>query len=145
MWLPVSWLAARLASGTGETFKNVTAGVASISTVLAIIVGAIWAWFKFVRGRTFQPRVSVEMLGQWRPVDGEQADTSSLFHARVRINNIGAAKVTLKQYGTGPVRQLSRRTATVRAAFTSLAELLRQAIIFRRAGRIPSIRRGGVD
>lgn len=101
MWLPVSWLAARLASGTGETFKNVTAGVASISTVMAIIVGAIWAWFKFIRGRTFRPRVSVEMLGQWRPTDGQQADTPCLFHARVRITNIGAAKVTLKQYGTG--------------------------------------------
>ena len=66
------------------------------TTMLAVIVGGLWAYFKFVRGRTYRPRLSVTMLAQWRLVDGQH-----FLHARVVVRNIGASVVTLRQRGTG--------------------------------------------
>jgi len=85
------------AAGTGETFKNIMAGAASIATALAITIGGFWAYFKFVRGRTFRPQLSIKMAGQWRVVLG----VGNLFHVRVRVTNIGASKVDLVQHGSG--------------------------------------------
>lgn len=93
----VAALTAVRAAGTGETFKNITAGAGSIAAALAVIVGGFWAYSKFLRGRTYKPRLSVEMAGQWRVLLG----VGNVFHARIRVTNIGASKVTLKQYGTG--------------------------------------------
>ena len=102
--------ASLLVSGTGETFRNITAGAASVATLLAVFIGGIWAWFKFIRGRTSQPRIAIELLGQWRAVvDDAQAPRSGLrrhrpkshvLHVRVRVTNIGAGKVMLRQYYT---------------------------------------------
>lgn len=85
-----------LGMGTGETFKNVASGLGSIVTASAVIVGGWWAWFKFLKGRTYKPRLSVHMAGQWRDVKREPT-----FHVRIRITNIGASKVSLRQSGTG--------------------------------------------
>jgi hypothetical protein len=102
---------------TDESFKNIADGISSIVTALAVIIGGVWAYFKFVRGRTYRPRLSVDMVGQWRKLDDATpgrrvvvqrtirrpiADSrSDVFHARIRVTNIGASKVSLKQYGTG--------------------------------------------
>jgi hypothetical protein len=100
MSFPASSYVGAVAAGPGEGFKNWTAAFASIATTSAVVVGGIWAYFKFVRGRTFHPRLSVEILGQWRNVDTGHPE-AYVFHFRVCATNIGAAKVTLKQYGTG--------------------------------------------
>jgi hypothetical protein len=111
MLFPVQCHAATPA-GIGEPFKNITAGIASIFTALAVSAGGVWAYYKFIKGRTFRPRISGEILGQWRPKDDAEAHrsrlafksqrpTAYLCHVRIRVTNIGAAKVTLKQYGTG--------------------------------------------
>jgi hypothetical protein len=120
MSFPASSPVAAVAAGPFEGFKNWTAGAASIATLLAIGFGGVWAYYKFIRSRTFRPRLSVEILGQWRDADGregrEVADGRAypgrlglrlrrpkayVFHVRLRVTNIGAAKVTLKQLGTG--------------------------------------------
>jgi hypothetical protein len=64
-------------------------------TTIAVVVGAIWAYFKFVRGRTFRPRLEVGLFGQWRIIDDQH-----LLHARITVKNIGASKVDLLQEGT---------------------------------------------
>ena len=91
------WWQQLLGMGTGETFKNISAGVASVATAVAIIVGGWWAYFKFAKGRTYKPRLSVEMAGQWCTFNSER----QVFHVRIRVTNIGASKVTLKRSGTG--------------------------------------------
>lgn len=93
----VDLLAAAQAAGTGETFKNVTAGAASTATAVAVIIGGVWAYFKFIRGRTFKPKLSIALAGQWRSVP----QVGNAFHARLRVTNIGASKADLKQFGTG--------------------------------------------
>jgi hypothetical protein len=76
--------------------KDVVSLLGTATTMLAVIVGGLWAYFKFVRGRTYRPRLSVRMLAQWRLVDGRH-----LLHARVIVKNIGASVVTLRRRGTG--------------------------------------------
>lgn len=97
VWLPASTARVAAAAGAGETFKNIAAGVASIATTVALLIGGVWAWFKFIRGRTFNPRISYEILGQWRPIDDA---TAYVLHVRVRVTNISAAAITLRQYYT---------------------------------------------
>lgn len=85
-----------VSAAAGEGFKDITAGVSSIVTAVAVVVGGVWAYFKFFRGRTYRPRLAVKMLAQWRLVNGQY-----LLHARIMVKNIGASVVILKQRGTG--------------------------------------------
>jgi len=79
-----------------DTANTVVSVIGTSITGLAVIIGGIWAYFKFVKGRTFRPRLEVDMSGQWRKVDGKQ-----LLQARIMVKNIGASNVTLLQKGTG--------------------------------------------
>lgn len=100
------------AAGWGALAKDWTAAAESFVTALAVLVGGVWAYYRFVKGRTFRPRVSIEVLGQWRHDDGVQVSHSwlpfqhqppkaTLLHVRIRVTNIGAAKAALKEEGTG--------------------------------------------
>lgn len=89
---PIGWTV--LAAATGEGFKDITAGLGSIVTAIAVVIGGIWAYFKFVRGRTYRPRLAVKMLAQWRLVNGRH-----MLHARIIVTNIGASVVSLHQTG----------------------------------------------
>src|SRR5512132_4173741 len=70
--------------------------VGTAITALAVIIGGIWAYFKFVKGRTYRPRLEVGLFGQWRIINGRP-----LLQARLTVKNIGASVVTLLQKGTG--------------------------------------------
>lgn len=116
------WSSALLANppSTTSLLDNVKTAVDILGTLVtaaAVIVGGLWAYFNFVKGRTYRPRLEVEMQGEWRVIDGER-----WLHSRVRVKNIGASKVTLRQRGTG--LQLSRlRTrdpASTRARWETL-------------------------
>jgi hypothetical protein len=85
------------ASSSGlDDAKTIADIVGTAITALAVIGGALWAYYRFVRGRTFKPRLEVSMGGEWLTVDGAR-----LLLARVRVKNIGASKVELLQKGTG--------------------------------------------
>jgi hypothetical protein len=85
------------AQGPLETFNDITKGAASIATAAAVVIGGLWAYFKFVRGRTFKPKLSIDMAGQWRSVTG----VGNVFHVRIKVTNIGASKANLRHSGTG--------------------------------------------
>jgi hypothetical protein len=93
----VLWLAHSSASAaTGvDTFKTWADVTETIITTLAVIAGGIWAYFKFAKGRTFKPRLAIEISGQWLKIDRKQ-----WLHARIRVKNIGASDVMLQQRGT---------------------------------------------
>ena len=76
--------------------KTVADIVGTLITALAVIVTALWAYYRFVKGRTYRPRLEVSMGGEWFTVDGKR-----LLLARVRLKNIGASVVELLQKGTG--------------------------------------------
>jgi hypothetical protein len=85
-----------LTAGHLSDVKDVAGIVGSAVTALAVIVGGSWAYFKFVKGRTYRPRLEVNLFGQWREVNGAKR-----YHARITVRNIGASVVRLLQRGTG--------------------------------------------
>jgi hypothetical protein len=93
-----AWLAHGAGSATSalDTFGTWTDAIGTIITAAAVITGGIWAYFKFAKGRTFRPRLEIEMSGQWLTISRKH-----WLQARIRVTNIGAAKVTLRQDGTG--------------------------------------------
>jgi hypothetical protein len=86
-------------------------------TAAAVIIGGIWAYFKFVKGRTFRPRLDVDTQGEWHVINGQR-----WLHSRVRLKNIGGSDVKLRQDGTGLrlSRLLPRDPTRKRAKWESL-------------------------
>lgn len=89
-------LAAQSTSSALEDAKNVAEIVGTAVTSLALIVGGIWAYFKFIKGRAFRPHVEVEQWGEWLHYGSPLG-----FKARVSLKNTGSAKVEVVQRGTG--------------------------------------------
>jgi hypothetical protein len=79
-----------------DNVKTAAAAFQAVVTAVAIVVGGVWAYFKFVKERTYRPRLEVGMAGEWCDVQGTR-----LLHARVTVKNIGTSVVTLRQKGTG--------------------------------------------
>ena len=75
--------------------KTVVDILGTLVTAAAVIIGGLWAYFRFVKDRVYRPRLEVGLFGQWRDVAGTPA-----LHARVTVKNIGATDVELLQEGT---------------------------------------------
>ena len=102
-----------------DNAKTVIDIVGTSVTAAALVIGGIWAYFKFVKGRTYRPRLEIHLFGQWRLID-----TKHLLQARISVKNIGASIVTLLQKGTGlRVSVLARRQP--RAPASAVWESLR--------------------
>jgi len=78
-----------------DTFKTLTDAIGTIITSLAVIVGGIWAYFKFAKGRTLRPKLAIDVSGQWL-----RKNRKHWLHARITVENIGTSKVTITQKGT---------------------------------------------
>ena len=78
------------------TAKDLADIIGTLVTALAVVIGGFWAYFKFIKGRTYRPHVEVKQAGDWLGPDGALG-----FKATVSLKNIGAAKVELLQKGTG--------------------------------------------
>jgi hypothetical protein len=97
-----------------DVVKTVVEIIQALVTSAAIVVGGIWAYFKFAQNRTFRPRIEVDMSGQWRNVG-----QSKLLHARIRVKNIGLSKITLIQKGSGLRASLLAKTQPASPAQSS--------------------------
>ena len=90
--------------------------IGTIITGRAIRVGGIWAYFKFAKGRTFRPKVEIEMSGQWLTTGRKKclkAERHQWLQARIRVKNIGASKLRLRREGIGlQVRVLATSQAS---------------------------------
>ncbi len=84
------------APSTLENAKTLSDLVTNVITSAALIVGGIWAYFRFVKERTYRPRLDVSLSGQWIQVSDRRA-----LLVRIAVKNIGASVVTLLQRGTG--------------------------------------------
>jgi hypothetical protein len=79
-----------------ETWKTVAEIVQAAITSGAVVVGSVWAYFKFIKGRTFRPRVNPEIDAAWLGTEGGLG-----LHVLLRLENIGGTKVGLGKRGTG--------------------------------------------
>jgi hypothetical protein len=82
---------------TGEAFSHIASGVSSLVTAVAVVIGGIWAYRKFIQGRTFKPRSSAKLSAQWHVLPA----VGHVLHVRICVTNIGASSLILVPRGTG--------------------------------------------
>jgi len=70
--------------------------ISKIVTILAILIGGFWAYFKYIRGRLFHPRLELH-------IDGKVITRSEIPHLLLNyeIKNIGSSKVNLDNDASG--------------------------------------------
>ena len=76
-----------------KDFWDITAHIAAVVGSLA---AAVWAYFNFIRSRTYYPRLELTVSGELRTRAGCQYVVP-----RITLENIGRAKVRLLQDGSG--------------------------------------------
>jgi hypothetical protein len=67
----------------------------TIVSILAILIGAAWAYIKFFRGRTFMPRLETGVSARVVP-----GDAKTHIVAKVLLKNVGLSRVDIHQEGT---------------------------------------------
>jgi hypothetical protein len=67
-----------------------------VGTLVGLGIAGVWAYFNFVKSRTYYPRMELAVSGELRTQDGWQ-----YLVPRVTLKNIGNAKVELNQSGSG--------------------------------------------
>jgi hypothetical protein len=90
--------------------------VQAVATVAAVIVGGVWAYFRFFRDRTYWPRLELSVTSRPTRVDDHPA---FLFTATVQ--NVGLSRVDIKQEGTALVIATTERSGQT-AQTTDLIE-----------------------
>jgi hypothetical protein len=63
--------------------------------IAAYIIGALWVYFKFLKGRTYRPRLEPMVTGQILNHQG-----STFIKIVINLKNVGLSKVDIKQKGT---------------------------------------------
>jgi hypothetical protein len=90
------WLAIAMVvlNGLGKV-QTIADILQKLFTIAAIIVGAIWTYFNFFRGRTYKMRLEPEVSGKAVTING-------LNHllAAIRLKNVGLSRVEIEQKGT---------------------------------------------
>ena len=71
------------------------ADIESLSTILALVVGGIWAYYKIFKARVFTPRLETHIDARWVVETG-----ASHILARVKLKNVGLTRVNLHQEGS---------------------------------------------
>jgi hypothetical protein len=84
----------------GETspidWKSTWDILAHIAQVMGLTATGVWAYFNFIKSRTYYPRMELSVSGEIRFKNKEQ-----YLVPRITLNNIGKSKVQLNQSGTG--------------------------------------------
>jgi hypothetical protein len=65
-------------------------------TALAILAGGVWAYYKFIKGRTLKPHLELTVKGRF--LRGARND---FLQVVMHIHNVGGSQVSLKQEGSG--------------------------------------------
>ncbi|CCK64167.1 hypothetical protein [Mycobacterium canetti] len=104
-------VADNLLGENGQTFSNIASGASSIVTAVAVLIGGVWAYRKFVQGRTFKPRLCATMNAQWHFL----SDVGHVLRVRIDVKNIGASRVVLTPRGTGLTIAFPAETQTTEA------------------------------
>jgi len=79
-----------------EDWKTLAETAQAAVTSVAVVLGGIWAYFKLIKGRTFTQRVKTEIDANWLATKGHPG-----LLVRLRLENIGGAKVRMQREGTG--------------------------------------------
>lgn len=69
---------------------------AKVFQIVAVIVGAFWVYFNALRGRTFVPRLQVEVSGKFFTKLSRR-----YLLVTMQVKNVGSSRVWIEQRGTG--------------------------------------------
>jgi hypothetical protein len=86
---------AALLAQQGDWKTNLDAAQ-NLAKFIALIVAGIWAYFNFVKSRTYHPRMELEASGEIRIVGRRR-----YLVPRFTLKNIGRSKIDLIQRGSG--------------------------------------------
>lgn len=65
------------------------------ATVIAVLGGSLWGYYRFVRSRTFNARLSIQIIGTSTLIDGE-----TYIVVKANVDNVGSGRTTIRQRGT---------------------------------------------
>ena len=72
------------------TIQKIADVVWKVAASAGVVVGGIWTYFKFIKGRTFQPNIIPKVAGEAREKERE-----IFLIATTEVENAGASKVTI--------------------------------------------------
>ena len=75
--------------------KDFTGSIQSVVQTFAFVVGGIWAYYKFVKGRSFQDSLSPAISGRFASIDG-----AAYLVISIQIRNAGSTKVDFNHKGS---------------------------------------------
>lgn len=70
--------------------------ILKILNILAILIGGFWAYFKFIKGRLFHPRLELNL-------EGQLLQNNNVFHLLLKyeVKNVGLSKVNINTDNSG--------------------------------------------
>jgi hypothetical protein len=77
--------------GLGQDLDNLQ----KFFTILAILVGGVWTYFNFFKGRTYTPRLEPKVSGRVATIDG-----LTYLIATSQLKNVGLSQLDIEQRGT---------------------------------------------
>jgi hypothetical protein len=72
--------------------KDFTETVANVTQSLALIAGGVWAYFKFVKGRTFRDRLTPTVSGKFVSIN-----ESVFLIVTTQLENVGLSRIAFNQ------------------------------------------------
>ena len=81
---------------TWEIAENVSGVLQNIATVTALILGGVWTYYLFIKGRVLKPRLELSVAGKIVPIESYK-----YIRISVGLKNVGSSKVEITREGFG--------------------------------------------
>ncbi|MDD5493759.1 MAG: hypothetical protein PHG36_03700 [Dehalococcoidia bacterium] len=78
------------------TITELLDNIEKLFTILGITAAGLWAYFNFFRGRTYKPRLEIEINGHIL-----QRDEAYCLLVNLKLKNVGLSRLDLNQQGSG--------------------------------------------
>lgn len=95
--------------------KDFTGSIQSVVQTFAFIVGGVWAYYKFVKGRSFQDSLSPAISGRFASIEG-----AAYLVLSIQIKNAGSTKVEFNHKGSAII--IYEYTATSETEIHTVAD-----------------------
>lgn len=81
---------------SGINWPETLSNTEKVVKIAAIVIGGVWTYLKFIRGRIYRPRLRLSVSGRIAMVEGQQHLVVNL-----TMENVGSSKVDIGEEGTG--------------------------------------------
>jgi hypothetical protein len=66
-----------------------------LANILAVLIGGLWAYYQFFKGRVFRPRLELAISGELG-----YSEQTNLILVKAKLKNVGLSKLDIQQRGT---------------------------------------------